>query len=380
MIKVANIIEDGRYGGPQARIVDTAVALKSDILTTVIMPVEDSDVFKDRCNAVAVKYKMLPITRITRDWKIAVRYLLYWPIEIASITRFLKREKFDLVHVSGGSWQYKGVIAGKLARKKVLWHLNDTSMPGFIRFLFSLVCRFADGFIFASERSKAYYRPLIRSCKDEFLIQAPVVTKRFDPMLTFRGDDELLKMFDTSFVIGTVANVNPLKGLETYIQAAALLNKSLNNVVFVVIGAIYPSQNRYYKFLLELCSELQVPNIEFVGSRADVRPLLNRFDIYVCSSNAESSPISVWEAMAMAKPVVSTDVGDVPRYVQNGENGFIVNVGDSDAMAKNLSLLLADNSMREEFGKRSRNVAVKELDISHCAERHIAAYNAVLMQ
>ena len=48
-------------------------------------------------------------------------------------------------------------------------------------------------------------------------------------------------------------------------------------------------------------------NIYFINSRRDVRPLLKRFDIYVCSSDNEASPLSVWEAMSMKKPIVSTD-------------------------------------------------------------------------
>ena len=61
-----------------------------------------------------------------------------------------------------------------------------------------------------------------------------------------------------------------------------------------------------------------------------MRPLLKRFDVYVCSSKAESSPISVWEAMSMAKPIVSTSVGDVPLYVQNEHNGYIVEIENTN--------------------------------------------------
>ena len=45
-----------------------------------------------------------------------------------------------------------------------------------------------------------------------------------------------------------------------------------------------------------------------------IRSLLNQSDIYVCSSNYESSPVSIWEAMSMELPIVSTDVGDLSKY------------------------------------------------------------------
>ena len=109
-----------------------------------------------------------------------------------------------------------------------------------------------------------------------------------------------------------------------------------------------------------------------------MRPLLKRFDIYMCSSEAESSPISVWESMAMAKPVVSTDVGDVPLYVREGLNGFIVEVGNGEEMANRLEELVLDEELRSKFGQRSREIAVDKLDIEKCAQRHWTAYNAII--
>ena len=377
-LRVANIIEEGKLGGPQVRICAVAAALRGQADTTVIMPAENSEAFQQRCEAFGVSYRVLPITRITKEWRVAVRYVLFSFFEVLRLRRVLKKGGFDLVHVSGGSWQFKGVLAAKLAGKKVLWHLNDTSMPGFIRRLFSVTSPLADGFIFASERSRDYYRPLTNVNKPEFVVPAPVDTARFDPEGSYSGDESFLEKWPGKFIIGTVANISPIKGLETFIRAAARLNKQIDQAHYLVVGPVYRNQQGYFNSIQRLCKELSVNNIEFVGSRSDVRPFLQRFDAYVCSSRAESSPISVWEAMAMAKPVVSTDVGDVPMYVKDGDNGFIVDVGDSDAMAERLARLIENQKMRQEFGEKAREMAVRELDVSRCAERHLAAYQKIL--
>lgn len=377
-MRIANIIEEGKLGGPQVRICAVAAALRGQADTTVIMPAENSEAFQKRCDALGVSYRVLPITRITREWRVAVRYVLFSFFEVLRLAWVLKKGGFDLVHVSGGSWQFKGVLAAKLAGKKVLWHLNDTSMPGFIRRLFSVTSRLADGFIFASERSRAYYDGMVRPEQPEFVIPAPVDGRAFDPSGEHLGENELLDHWAGKFVVGTVANVSPVKGLDVLIRSAAKLKERDFEVQFVVIGAIYPSQQRYFADLQKLANDLSLDNIEFVGTKDDVRPLMKRFDIYLCSSNAESSPISVWEAMAMAKPVVSTDVGDVPIYVKEGESGFIVDVGDADAMAERLARLIKNPTMRQEFGEKASEMAVLELDISRCAERHLAAYQEIL--
>lgn len=377
-LRVANIIEEGKLGGPQVRIAMVASALKGRVETTVIMPLENSVAFRRRCDEYGIACQTLPITRITKEWKVAVRYVLFSFFEIIRLAIYFRRENFDLIHVSGGSWQYKGVIAGKLTGKKVVWHLNDTSMPRFIRRLFAIVSKLADGFIFASERSRAYYRPLIKKAnKPSFVVPAPVDTARFDPSGTYLGDEDLLEKWFGKFIIGTVANVNPIKGMETFIRAAAILNMRIDQTHFVVVGPVYKNQQGYFDALQRLCEELSVNNIEFVGSRSDVRPLLQRFDAYVCSSLAESSPIAVWEAMAMRKPVVSADVGDVPLYIHDNHNGFIVEVENSQTLADRLEQLASNTEMCRKFGQCVRDVAVRKLDITQCAERHIAAYQAM---
>lgn len=377
-IKVANIIEEGKLGGPQVRICAVAKALNGCVNSTVIMPVENSKAFQHKCTLSGVPYKTFPITRITKEWRVAFRYLIFSLLEVLQLSRTFKSEAFDLVHVSGGSWQFKGIIAAKLAGKKVLWHLNDTSMPGFIKYIFSIVSRFADGFIFASERTKNYYADLIHLDTPNFVIPAPVDVSAFDPGCKYTGEKEALDRWAGKIIVGTVANISHVKGLDVLIRSAAKFNTQGFDVQFVVVGTIFPSQKRYYSELCKLASDLGVDNIEFVGARDDVRPLLHRFDVYLCTSNAESSPISVWEAMAMAKPVVSTDVGDVPLYIKNNETGFIVDVGDSDAIADRLAILVENETLRQDFGQRAREIAVRELDLSRCAGSHFAAYTEIL--
>jgi glycosyltransferase involved in cell wall biosynthesis len=378
-IKVANIIEEGKLGGPQVRIVMVASEIKDLVDTTVIMPIENSKIFRQRCKENNVNYKTMSISRITKEWRIALRYLAFFPIEIIKISLYLRKEKFDLVHISGGSWQYKGLIAAKIMKKKVLWHLNDTSQPLFFRIIFSLFSGWPDGYIYASERSRDYYKNLIRHNNREFVIPAPVDTVKFNHELILDGPDgDLIKMWEGKIVIGTIANINPIKGMETIIRTAALLDNQVDNIQFIVIGEIFRNQKRYYEKLKKLCSKLSVHNISFLGPRKDVRELLQRIDIYLCSSVAESSPIAVWEAMSMKKPIVSTNVGDTPLYVVNGLNGYISDVGDYFEISNHLSKLANDKVLRNEFGVESRLIATSKLDIKYCSNKHVSAYRKIL--
>ena len=380
MIKVANVIEEGKLGGPQIRMVRVAAALAGRVDTVVVMPTANSVVFREACEALHVDYRTLPLTRITKELRVALGYLLFSPLEVIRLVRLVRRCKADLVHVSGGSWQVKGVIAAKLARVPCVWHLNDTMMPVFIRKMFRMLASSADGYIFASERTQAYYARLIDSRKPCFVVPAPVDTKVFDPALAIDGDEELRQRWAGKTVVGVTANVNRVKGLDAFIRVAGRLNARFRpeDLVFACVGPVYANQRRYHEKLLALCAELGVTNVEFVGARSDVRPLLKRFDVYLCTSIAESSPISVWEAMAMAKPVVSTDVGDVPLYLKDGETGFVSAVGDDAALAQKVALLIDDVGLRARLGNESRRTMIEKLDLAICADRHLAAYRKLL--
>lgn len=374
-MRVANIIEEGRLGGPQVRIANVACALKERVQTTVILPEHKSEQFQRKLSQCNIQYKLFNITRITKELSMAIRYGLFSLYEIIQLTSYFRKQKFDLVHVSGGAWQYKGVIAASLAGTRLVWHLNDTSMPKFFRFLFSLLSELPEAYIFASERTSEYYGNLIPQNKQRFVIPAPVDTRQFKPAQSdlSAGENE-----NRTLTIGTTANVNPIKGLELFIQVSALLNEQFEHLQFVIVGAISDNQQKYFQQLVKMASRLGVMNLNFLGQVGDVRTELEKMDIYLCTSVAESSPISVWEAMSMARPIVSTDVGDVARYIESGVSGDILTGRDAKNMADHVSRLIDQTVLREKYGRAARDVAINQLDITLCAERHFAAYNALI--
>lgn len=380
-IHVANIIEEGKLGGPQVRMVRVAAALDGRAETLIVMPRANSDAFRALCGDSAVSYRMLPLTRITREWRAALAYCVFSPWEVLRLAWLLRRESVDIVHASGGSWQYKAVLAARVAGIPSVWHLNDSSTPGWVRRLFALVQRGASGFIFASYRSRDYYGDYgdVAAGRPHAIVPSTVDAEHFDPRATLAGDETVLQELDGFPVIGTVANINRVKGIETLIRAAAELRASVPDLRVVVIGPVHSNQTQYFRDLCDLAGRLGIADrIHWVGARTDVRPLLRRLDVYVCSSLAESSPVSVWEAMAMARPVVSTDVGDVSRHVRDGDSGFVVPTGDHAAIADRVSRLLDSPALRSRIGAAAREAARAEFTPKVIAGKTLDIYRRVL--
>src|SRR5690606_33927770 len=78
---------------------------------------------------------------------------------------------------------------------------------------------------------------------------------------------------------------------------------------------------------LQLNNALQT-RVHFLGRRADVSQLLTLLDVFVLTSQMEANPVSILEAAACGKPVVSTAVGSIPEVVLEGQTGFLVEPGD----------------------------------------------------
>ena len=376
-VSVCNIIEDGRFGGAQARIIAVAEGLRNEgIDTIVVLPKDDSGVFQLMLTRKRVKSIPTTLHRSSRNMRELVRYFLYFIPELIWLVRIFRREKVDIVHCNG-SWQIKGVIAGKISGKRVLWHLNDTRRVLIIDLVSYLAGKYlCDAFIFAAQRVQKHYlssKSIAR--KRHFEIQAPVDTEVFDPgrVKSEKGLEE-----NGYYSIITIGNVNPAKGIQYFIEMACLLNKQFENLRFCIVGPIFRQQENYSQKLRVMINKSKTKNISFRGWVKDIRPILKAAHIYVCSSVHEASPTSVWEAMAMGKPIVATDVGDVARFITDGENGFVVPPRNSKALADKVEILLKDEKRRRKFSERGRNLAVEHLDIDVCVKKHAQAYKCVL--
>ncbi len=109
--------------------------------------------------------------------------------------------------------------------------------------------------------------------------------------------------------------------------------------------------------------------VQMLGVRRDVPRLLAASDVFVLSSDREGLPIAVLEAMAAARPVIATAVGNVPDVVRDGETGRLIPPGDIAALAEALNDLLSDASRSEILGAAARE-AVRDYDVRHMVERY----------
>ena len=370
-LSIINIDEEGRFGGHEKRIVQVASELKKyNIETIVIIPNKDSKIFSDFIKNHDVKFEKLNITRLSKHWLTLVRYIIRFPLELTILTLYLKRNNADIVHLNG-CYQFKSVLASIFARKKIIWHLNDTNTYYFLKKIFFLLSYFVDGFIVAGERVRKYYLNNI-DLRDRPIqeIHAPVDVNKFTASSNLCNE---------RITITTLSGLNPTKGVENFIHLCSRLSKKNYDINYKIAGAILDSQKNYVtkikKLILE--DESLSERIKLLGFVDDVPDLLDKSDICVFTSLYEASPTSIWEAMAAGKAIVTTDVGSVNDYIKDGESGFIVAANDHDQLLERTEKLINDNALRVKLGNNAREVAHKRLDISSAASKHASIYRKV---
>ena len=88
--------------------------------------------------------------------------------------------------------------------------------------------------------------------------------------------------------------------------------------------------------------------IIFKGMCLNIKKILEKTDIFICTSNSEGGPIALWEAMSMGIPVVSTKVGGASQYIKNGINGYLCNIGDSENISNKIYKLMLNSNLRKK--------------------------------
>ena len=160
----------------------------------------------------------------------------------------------------------------------------------------------------------------------------------------------LLGLDANHFVIGIVARLSPQKAHQVLFEAFAQLRQTVPHARLVVVGAGDRAQE-----LRTLADRLGVEDrVLFTGLRRDVAALLPAFDVSCLSSVHEGVPIAAIESMSVGIPMVVTDCGALSDIITDGVHGYVVPVGDSDAISSRLLALAQSATLRERLGDSAR--------------------------
>ena len=151
------------------------------------------------------------------------------------------------------------------------------------------------------------------------------------------------------------------KGVREYLEAARQIKQRHPHVRFMLLGALENIQDSLKAE--ELQPYIDDNTVEYYPETTDVRPYYRQCSVYVLPSYREGTPRTVLEAMAMARPVITTDTQGCRETVIDGRNGFLVPVKDSAAVAEKMEWFIHNPQAIEQMGQESLKLCKEKFDV-----------------
>lgn len=158
-----------------------------------------------------------------------------------------------------------------------------------------------------------------------------------------------------------IARLLRSKGVCEYVKAAIVVRRAAPEVKFALAGWIDENPDSISQ--QELDEWQKSGEITYLGCLDDVRPALAACSIYVLPSYREGTPRTVLEAMAMGRPVITTDAPGCRETVREGENGFLVPVQSVDELVDAMLRFVRDPGLAARMGAQSRTMAEDRYDV-----------------
>lgn len=259
------------------------------------------------------------------------------PFKIASI---IKKEHVDIVHSRGWPTYLEGFLPAKL-------------MCGHVKFIFSyhgkriedvphipkrrlyterFLSFFVDCIMTLSGQMANEYASMINIKREKIkVIYNGVDIDKF--RLTNAESNSLRKELNIEkddYVIGFVGRVDPVKDIQTLINAVSIAKTHIQNIKLIIVG----DGNERAKLQESVNRKKMENNVIFTGQRDDIPDCLSIMNLYVQPSLYEGMSNTIIEAMANGKVVVATEVGGTPELIEHEVDGLLFHPGSSEELAK----------------------------------------------
>jgi L-malate glycosyltransferase len=280
-------------------------------------------------------------------------------LQILRLSRFLRREKFEVVHTQDLWSNMMGILASRLAGVNCIisTRYDLAILPWYTPFRRRFLRHIQELSTVVVANSEGVRQFLIdRERFDPKLLR--VIYNGIETGIISAGDRREIDKSAASSdqLVAVTANMRfAFKGHRQLIDAAALLAPNWPNLKLVLFGE--------GELRPELEAQVQRLGIErnfiFAGGRSDVKSLLPLCDLAVLPSLTEGLPNAVLEYMAAGLPVVATRVGGIPELITDGHTGRLVPPGEPRALADAIEALLKNPRAAKNLGMAARQHVVE---------------------
>ena len=292
---------------------------------------------------------------------------------IKRLSEIIRERKINIIHSQGGRTDFYARMAAKMLKQKVKV-VSTIQMPvegfdvstlrkGIYRFFDRFSERYVDRFIVVSEVLRKTLVSNHRIPSDNvFKIYNGIELNEYQPGNSDESFKRIRKEYNIGedvFLIGAVGRMVWQKGFEYLIEAIPDIVRDIPDANFLFVG-----DGPLRQKLEALSEELRVrDNVIFAGFRSDIKEILSAIDILVIPSLLEGFPMVTLEAMAMAKPIVATNIDGITEQIRDGVDGILVPPKDPSALAEAVMRILNDKELARSIGLAARKKVEQEFSV-----------------
>ncbi len=304
---------------------------------------------------------------------------------VIELTRYIKGERFDIVHVHTPVAALAGRVAAKLAGIPLViytthgFHFHDRMGRAAYHFFLlaeKIAGRLLTDHIFTVSREDyetALRHKITGREKISFISNGVDVESRFNPSNVCEKQTREKRLEfgieENDKVILFVGRLVKEKGVLDLLDAFNLIKQ--DNVKLLLVGVCPGSERDKETFTKISGTVKKSPRIIMAGRREDIPGLLHLSHVFVLPSYREGLPLSIMEAMAMGKPVVASDIRGCREEVVDGETGYLIEPGNAGDIKDKLLNILNDPQLARKMGCGARKRAVESFNIEKALDRQV---------
>ncbi|MBU4464000.1 MAG: glycosyltransferase family 4 protein [Proteobacteria bacterium] len=375
MESILLVIDNMEFGGGERVFVQLAAGLRGRY--RVFVAAMPSGRFEQRVKELGIRFYPVDMSR-----RLSLK-------PIRQIKEIIRNNKIDLVHSQGARADFFARIAGRIAGVPHILCTIAMPVEGFdvgllqkkiYRFIDQLTERYVERFIVVSDslRQVLIERRGIAAHR-VVRIYNGIELDEYKPngKEGRRQKAEVRREFGLSKdvpVMGTIGRMVWQKGFEYLIECVPEIVRTYPDAKILIVG------DGPLKDKLKVKSEkLKVADkIIFTGFRSDIKEILSAIDILVTPSLLEGFPMVILEAMAMAKPIVATNIDGITEQITDGVNGILVPPKDPSALAKTVVRVLNDKELARTMGLSAREKVKQEFSVEKMVAETEKVYLSLL--
>jgi glycosyltransferase involved in cell wall biosynthesis len=270
----------------------------------------------------------------------------------------LRAEKADLVYTNMARSHILGGRAGRIAGVPVVWRIRDYYSVPMVRLAFLWAARRLPQLILCCSRFTAsQFGRNPRVC----VVYGDVNPEAARPNAEPAAVRQALGIPADAPLVGMAQDLQPHKGHDVFLRAAARIREDVRDASFLVIGNLVYGENDMRDRLSELAADYGIADcVTFTGMRADEADLINALDVFVHPvQRPDTFGRGIVTAMLCGKPVVAAGIGGPEEIVRHTETGALVEPSDSVALARAVVQLLDNPEVAAVLGNNGRARALE---------------------